>query len=70
MKWGLMIGLWLTLLAFFAVACFFLMTKGEKKELGVFATWILLLGVFISVNIHTSPLDPRFAEWVLHYFQK
>lgn len=69
MKWGLVAILWLALLLWFIYQCFRLLPKGQKKELRVFGGWLLLLGILISLSIHSTPADPRFADLVLQYFR-
>ncbi|MCL1852853.1 MAG: hypothetical protein FWF88_07455 [Peptococcaceae bacterium] len=68
MKWGILIGLWLALLVYFVWECFQFLPRGEKKELWVFGGWLFLVGILISVNIHSSAADPRFAELFLRLF--
>ncbi|MCL1918762.1 MAG: hypothetical protein FWG14_10670 [Peptococcaceae bacterium] len=69
MMWAKIIGLWIGLLAFFILGCFYMLKKGYKRDLWVFGCWSALLGVFISVNVFNStPSQIRFAEWILHLF--
>jgi hypothetical protein len=67
MIWGKIMGLWIGLLVFFIIECFYLLKKGCPRDLWVVGGWAAGLGLFISVNIFNStPSQARFAEWVLH----
>ncbi|MCL1791282.1 MAG: hypothetical protein FWG40_08000 [Peptococcaceae bacterium] len=69
MNWGLLVAIWLALLVYLIWACFRLLSRGEKKELLVFGCWLFLLGIFISINVHSKASDLRFAELFLQLFR-